>query len=180
MADGAAKGAQLDALSALLATARDLSVELANDASLGRLLRAFLMLPTEDRDAMAAVLERAAAYRRASEHGAEATGIRLVPNPNPRLYVRVVDPAPSAELTTFAGQDHDELVLAAIRLTKLAVILDRPEMRSEWTPSAVEAFRLVEPEERAAYVRLARYAIELIEAVEREDADDPEPGAPKT
>lgn len=155
---------QLDALRALLTTAQQLSNDLAADPVVGRLLHAFLGLPPEDRDVVTSVVERGATWKRVTDHTAELTGVRLRANPQARLFVHVVDPEGAVN---FAAQDHDELLLGALRLARVATLLEDPGVRALWTQPAIEAFRMVEPADREACVRLARSMIELITSIDQ-------------
>jgi hypothetical protein len=84
--------APLEALQAILATAKELLGDLASDPLLRRLLQVFAALPPADREPILRVLERDATWTRIVERSATDTGIRVRPNPHASLYVHVFDP----------------------------------------------------------------------------------------
>jgi hypothetical protein len=154
-----APSAQLAALRALLETARDLAARVDDDPTIGRLLRAFLTLPPDDRDVVVGVLERGTAWRRIADCVADVTGVELRANPQARLFVRVVEPRDGA-LTL--EQEPPEILLGALRIMKQAALLLRPEVAERWRAPALEAFRMIDAEEREACVRLVRHVLALL------------------
>jgi hypothetical protein len=151
--------AQLDALQALLATARQLSNDLAADPTIGRMLRAFVTLPPEDRDVVAGLVERGTAWRRITENTADVTGVALRANPHASLFVRVVDARDGEE---HMQQDHAEILLGSLRIMKQMPLLLRADVADLWREPAVEAFSMLEPAEREACRRFASLMLELI------------------
>jgi hypothetical protein len=87
--DGTGKHDPLVALSTLLRAALDLTVDLARDHHLPRLLKVFARLPAADRGPLVAKLESEVAARQRSME----TGDGLVGPPNPlaSLYVRIYE-----------------------------------------------------------------------------------------
>src|SRR5262245_48146190 len=163
--------AQLDALRALLATAERLSDDLASDATVGRLLRAFMMLPPDDRAIVAQVVERSAVWLRIADATADVAGVRMHANPQARLYVRRLDPT---ECERQMEQERDEVLVAILRLLKRVPLLIRPEVAAFWRTPAIEALRSLGPAEREACVELAHLVIALVAEVHV----DGERGAP--
>jgi hypothetical protein len=159
MAATVAPTAQLEALRALIETAQALASEITDDATVGRLLRAFLTLPPEDRDIVACVVERGAAWHHIAEGTAELTGIRLRANPNARLFLRLVEPHDG---TGDLEDEPPEILLGALRIMRQVPLLLRPELACLWRPAALHAFDMLEPTEREACVRFAQQLLALL------------------
>jgi hypothetical protein len=138
---------RLDALTALLTSARELAQTLENDPTLGRVLGAFASLPPEERDILAGALERGAASRRINESFARLNGVRLRINPNPRLFVRVVD---TETPTSAAGLEEEDIVPDILLLMRRVSLLLAPQAQAVWKPAAREAFDLLTSEQRDA------------------------------
>ena len=154
-----APSAQLAALRALLETARDFAARVDEDPTVGRLLRAFLTLPPDDRDVVVGVLERGTAWRRIADGVADVTGIELRANPQARLFVRVVEPRESA---LPLEREPPEILLGALRIMKQAALLLRPEVAERWRRPTLEAFRMIDADEREACVRLVSDVLALL------------------
>ncbi len=141
----------LETLRALLDSAIGLLDEVGGDQLFARLRAVFAKLPPADREPIVAILEREAYVRAAGE---AAGGLSLRPNPNARLYMRILadDPRPNPDRAL-------QQTLRAIQLTVNAVT----PMDSEWKTFAREALGQTTPEERA---RLALFARELVALVD--------------
>jgi hypothetical protein len=144
---------RLDALRMLLATAEELSRVLSDDPVVGRLLKAMLSLQPDDREVLTTAIERGVAWRRTNEAVTAATGVRLRANPKPVLFVRVVDPTPSADALL---PDSDDAVVGVLRLMRLAPMLRMEPARKVWQPALVEALGMLDPAERADCLRFVQ------------------------
>jgi hypothetical protein len=153
---------RLDALSALLASAKQLAEALEADPIIGRVLQALASLPPDDRQTIAQAIERGAAWRRVNESVSAANGVRLRANPNPRLFVRVVDGA--APVMPLAP-DPDDVLVSILRVLRLAPLVATDEARAVWEPAASEALGMLEPSERQACLAVGHVAMALIEAL---------------
>ncbi len=152
---------RLDALKALLTSAQELAHALETDPTIGRVLRALASLPPEDRQILAAVLERGAAQRRINESFARMNGVRLRINPKPRLFVRVMDTEPPpAE----AKLDEEDIVPDVLRLMRRASLLLAPEAQAVWHPAVEQALGMLSPKEREDCIRLAHDVLALVTA----------------
>src|SRR5262245_526198 len=138
---------RLDALKAHLTSARDLAQTLESDPTLRRVVRALTSLPPDDREVLAAALERGAASRRINESFARMNGVRLRINPNPRLFVRVVDPETP---TSAAGLEEEDIVTDILLLMRGVNLFLAPQAQDVWKPAAREAFSHLSPEQRDA------------------------------
>jgi hypothetical protein len=97
-------GDTLVELSSLLDAARVIAREMLDDRVFNRLLEAFARMPDADREVVVGAIEREVRTRLLSQDVADdLTQIVLRPNPNARLYFRVVEPADRArrELMAF-------------------------------------------------------------------------------
>src|SRR5687767_3653447 len=84
----------LDKLSSLLEAARAITRQMLDDTLSNRLLEAFTRMPEGDREVIVGAIEREVRTRLLSQDVADdLTQIALRPNPNARLYLRVVEPA---------------------------------------------------------------------------------------
>ena len=153
---------RLDALSALLASAKQLAESLEADPIIGRVLQALASLPPDDRQTIAQAIERGAAWRRVNETVSAANGVRLRANPNPRLFIRVVDGTPP---TMPLAPDPDDVLVSILRVLRLAPLLATEEARAVWEPAASEALGMLEPSERAACLAVGRSAMAVIEEI---------------
>ncbi len=138
----------------VLRTAVGLVREIGSDPLVGRLLAAFRALPVEDREVIVGVLEREARSREMARTTAESlTGLVLRPNPNARLYVRVMDQEPVP--------DRRRAVVAAVRAMRL---MHNGPLQGDWETEATAALRELEPDERASIEAFNRRMLELIAA----------------
>jgi len=138
----------------VLRTAVGLVREIGSDPLVGRLLAAFRALPVEDREVIVGVLEREARSREMARTTAESlTGLVLRPNPNARLYVRVMDQEPVP--------DRRRAVVAAVRAMRL---MHNGPLQGDWETEATAALRELEPDERASIEAFNRRMLALIAA----------------
>ena len=91
-----------------------------------------------------------------------ANGVRLRANPNPRLFIRVVD---GTQPTMPLSPDPDDVLVSILRVLRLAPLVATDEARAVWEPAATEALGMLEPNERQACLAVGRSAIALIEAM---------------
>ena len=153
---------RLDALSALLASAKQLAEALEADPIIGRVLQSLAGLPPDDRQTIAQAIERGTAWRRVNETVSAANGVRLRANPNPRLFIRVVD---GTQPTMPLSPDPDDVLVSILRVLRLAPWVATDEARAVWEPAASEALGMLEPNELQACLAVGRSAIALIEAM---------------
>src|SRR5262245_20680260 len=125
---------QLDALRTALRAATALADEVAGDSLQRRLIEAFRAMPTGDRPTILGVVEREVRARLVSRATERVTGQSAHANPNARLYVRTHGPA-----TRWRRQDADELMLAMLRMIRVASGLAVPASRSAWRAAMGEA-----------------------------------------
>jgi hypothetical protein len=147
----AAPSPRLDALRALLTSARELAQALESDPTLRRVLRALAHLPPEDREILASALERGAASRRINEAFARLNGVRLRINPNPRLYLRVVD----GQTPTSGGDglEEEDIVPDIFLLMRRLPLLLKPEAQAVWHPALQSALEMLTTEQRDTCLR---------------------------
>jgi hypothetical protein len=163
---------RLGALSALLDSAHQLAQALESEPTIRRVLEALAVLPPDDRETLAVAIERGVAWRKLNQGVSEAIGVRLRVNPNPRLFIRVID---GKEPTTALVPDSDDVLISIFRVMRLAPILARDEARAAWEPAAEEALGMLTPDERQACLHVGRAALGLIERIvahiDRTDSD---------
>lgn len=152
---------RLDALNALLSSAKQLAEALEADPIVGRVLQALASLPPDDRQTIAQALERGVAWRRLNETVSTSNGVRLRANPSPRLFVRVLDGTPPKG----PAPDADDALIGILRVLRVAPLLATAEWRTVWEAAATEALRMLDPAERRACRAVARSAMTLLEAV---------------
>ncbi len=161
----------LDALRTMLESAGQLVTSLLHDPFLARLFSAFQAIPPEDRETILGVIERDVAMRRADTDGSGTLmGMHNVrPNPNARLYVRVVEPDTGE--TPYLGVE--ELVLAITRAARVThrVMLTTPGASKTWRDTVMSTFEALPPDELAAVAWCMRAALGLVEQIDasRED-----------
>jgi hypothetical protein len=154
----------LGALRTILASALGVVEEIVGDPLVERLLRAFAMLPSADRDAIVTALERDAHWCRISEEAYPLAGIRARVNPYGSLYVHVVDqvtgqpiePEPSA-------RDISLIRSGAERLARMLPLLALEAVHEQWTTSVRELIHASDVELRDIAARLAREVLALLE-----------------
>jgi hypothetical protein len=158
-----AGGPELDALAALLGSARDLVGELAKGTT-QRALRALAAIPPDERVAITTALERAAETWRQNESFTHLHNVRVRANPNAQLFVRIFDdvdePTPS--------QDFD-LLPETLRVMRRLGASMRPELRAAWEPAVVTAREMLTRDELRSCLEFLTRALELVSAAA--DAD---------
>lgn len=156
--------AGLGALRDLLETAQLLVADLGSmtDPLALRLLQIFARVPAQDRTVIIDILEREVERRLLAETFADGTtGIRLRPNPNARLYLRVIDREPEL--------NAEEMLCGTVRAFSMYHKAFQT-IREDWVPTALEALRSLDPAARESVGRLARELAALV------DQCDAEPG----
>jgi hypothetical protein len=140
----------LETLKALIDSASNLIGELASDPVFARMVRAFVDIPHDDREAVIAVLEREIAARRNADPSQDPT----VPNPGPRLYTRIIVDEPRP--------DRRRAVLSAVRAIRALHEAVAPT-DGEWKAVARQALLGLGPDERASMARLAAEVMKLVD-----------------
>jgi hypothetical protein len=154
-----ADASTLDALRALLVSAKELAASLESDAALQRILHAALALDPEERDVLATALERGVAERRINEAFTRMNGVHLRINPHPRLFFRVLDPDRAPDTVAL---EADDVVPDVFRIMRRVRLLLTPEARAVWQPAAVEALGMLSDVEREACERFVGDLLPLI------------------
>src|SRR5262249_52033858 len=140
--------------------------DITDDVTVGRLLQAFMSLPPDEREIVASVLERGAAWRRIAETAAGMTGVQLRANPNARLFLRVLEPHdPAAEIES----EPPEILIGPLRIMKQAPLPRRPEIARFWHTATLQAFEMLEPGERESCVAFLRDVLALLAGPVAED-----------
>jgi hypothetical protein len=168
-----APATQLDALRAILASARELAVRLADNPLLERVLRVFEQIPEADREPILRVLERDATWCRIVEQTADTTGIRVHPNPHASLYLQVFSQA-EEEPPGPLRRDLDAIRFGIQAFVHLLPLFFQEGVHEQWTTSARELVREIDPQLAAYTARLAREVLLLI----AEAGLDPDPPSP--
>ena len=152
-------------LGAMLESASTIANDLAAGGLFDRLQQVFTRMPAEDREVILRVLEREVEFRCFSRGtGDTATGYETRPNPNARLYLRVLtdqEPPPT--------MDRDELVVANYRGLRVLRYVLGP-LHDLWLETIRDAVALLEPEERAAARQILT---EGLAAIDGSDAKRP-------
>ena len=167
---GNAEHPRLDALSALLTSAQQLAQALEAEPTIRRVVEALATLPPDDRETLTAAIERGVKWRRVNESVSDVNGVRLVVNPNPRLFVRVID---GQEPPVPTSPEPEEVLIAIVRVLRRAPIVASDPARAVWEPAAEEALGMMTPDERQACLVVGRSALALIERAIAAD-DEPE------
>jgi hypothetical protein len=157
-------GDKLDVLRTLLESAVRIAGELASGADplVGQLCRIVRKAPPEDLNVLLGVLEREIDAKADADVTADAmTGVSLRPNPNARLYTRVIDREP-----TF---DRHEVILAAVRAMR-GMHHAAEQKALDWQSVAQEALRTSTPEERESVAKFCQAMLAFIEAIDRDPA----------
>jgi hypothetical protein len=155
----------LDALRTMLDTAGRLVSTLARDPLLGRLLAAFQAIPAAEREAIVAIIERDVAMRRADMDGSGTLiGMHNVrPNPNARLYVRVME----SDAGDVPFLSFEELIGAVTRAARVMhrVMVTTPTANETWKDKVLATFEQLPPEELESIAWCLRHGIGLIDAL---------------
>jgi hypothetical protein len=150
------------ALDTLLESATTFADDLATDHLFDRLQRAFCQMPPGDRETILQVLEREVECRCLTRGtGDVATGYDTRPNPNARLYLRVLTDERTPPL-----MDRDELVVANYRGLRVLRYVLGP-LHDVWSEAMADAATLLEPDERAAVRRVLSETLAFVEAADR-------------
>lgn len=160
---------KLDTLGALLESAVHLLREMADDPYLSRLVNAYARMPREDRPIVVDVVEREVGLRVTTLNGGDAiTGVGVRPNPNARLYLRVIEKLED-KVPTLA---HDEMVFSNLRGARIMRLVLAPEIHDAWRAAAQEAFGLLKPDDRRAVRTVLGELREILDQVEGDRSDD--------
>jgi hypothetical protein len=134
----ASDGDPFEVLSSLLAAASRLAHELGSDPLVERLLRAFTAMPEGDREIVIGVIEREVQTRRLSQKVADTlTQVELRPNPNARLYFRVIAPEQESQIDMVA------FLRAAYTIQRGIDVLDH-----HWRDLVMQTLRNLDPAAR--------------------------------
>jgi len=149
-----------------LRAARNLLRRITSDALLLRLLDVYARTPAEDREVIVGVLEREVTLRRLSDANARSSlgganpGITVTrPNPNARLYVRVLEP--SAATPYLSREEMMHATLRVARATHLTLATTARE--ANWQSGIRDALARLSSEELAAVDWMNRNLRELID-----------------
>ena len=153
---------QLDALRAVLVTAHDLAARLAADPAVERILKAFAAIPEQDREPILRVLERDATWCRIVEKTAATTGVTVRANPHASLFVHVFDQGTEAPPGPLR-RDIDVIRFGIEQFIQLLPLFFQEGVYEQWTTSARELVRDLDPELGACVVRLAHEVLALAE-----------------
>jgi hypothetical protein len=161
----------------LLASAQELIGTLTSDPTFGRVLRALARLPPDDREPSlrrSSAARRFGASRQHRAHQRDATPI----HPNPRLFVRVLDPTTVDAAGARSGRRAAEVFGSCG-----AVHLVHTRGEGRWQPVVAQAVRHAVVEDLEACVALMHDVIELVTPASRsrtarrslESSDDARP-----
>jgi hypothetical protein len=155
-----ADGGMLPTLAALLQNAAERVDDLLGEPLLMRLLAIFAKIPADEREILVVLLEREVQAKLLTDATAGSmTGLTLRPNPNARLYVRVVDPEPA--------QENEKIILASMRAMRLVSQVVAP-IRDRWKAATLESLQRIDPSERDAVAAFCRDVLVLVDEAERE------------
>jgi hypothetical protein len=161
---------RLAALKTTLDAARGLVRNLQENELFGRLLDAFMRMPEADRATVIGALEREVQTRVLSQEvGDTLTKIALRPNPNARLYLRVVEPDTEDAVETTA------FLRAAYSVQRGIDALD-----PTWRAMIAAALRQMDPAARARIDQFNRAMRTVLDETDAEapPAEPPAPGDP--
>jgi len=144
----------LQTLKTLIDSAGLVLADLIDDPLFARLTRLFTRIPPADRETILGVLEREVQVRRTVEAAGDVVGLGLRPNPNARLYTRVIVDPPQLDRAVAVVN-----TLSAIRTLHEAVA----PTDSDWKDIAREALRALGDAERASTARFAAEVVKLVE-----------------
>jgi len=136
--DGASP--RLDALQALLTSAQDLARALQDDPTLARVLRALATLAPDEREILTRALERGTAQRRINDAFSRLNDVRLRVNPNPRLFLRVVDTGEPVATPTL---EEEDILPDVLRLMRRVPLLLAAEAKAVWKPALEQGLELL-------------------------------------
>jgi hypothetical protein len=159
--DAFPRGDELATLAALLQAASHIVDELSGEL-IGRVLDVLGKFPAADRNFILEVLEREARSRALAEATGATTGLALRPNPNARLYVRVVDPGP-------VTVEHEKIVTASVRSMRMVHAVITP-IRERWLAAMRAGIQMLDADERAGVAQFTKDILALVEETEQADA----------
>ena len=149
-----------------LRAARNLLRRITSDPLLLRLLDVYARTPGQDREVIVGVLEREVTLRRLSDANARSSlsgvnpGITVTrPNPNARLYVRVLEPSAVVPYLS-----REEMMHAALRVARATYLtLATTSREGNWQSGIRDALARLSPEELAGVDWVNRNMRELID-----------------
>jgi hypothetical protein len=148
---------QLESVRGALSAAVRLFDELAGDPLFVRLIDAFRIMPSQDRETIVGVLEREVRARNLSRGTERVTGQAALPNPNARLYVRTHGAeAQRSEL------EQEEMMLAMLRAMRVMRFLVDPQIHAEWLAATRDALAQIDQETRDIVERLIREVLAVL------------------
>jgi hypothetical protein len=153
---------QLAELTEVLEVAARLADTLGGEGTVGRVVEAFRLMPLEDREVIADIIEREVQARRLSLATEVATGQSMHPNPNARLYLRSHEKA-SLERNLLERHELMLAMLAGMRLTPLLLV---PDIHDAWLEGTRGAIDHLDAAERQAAAKLLREVLALVEEAE--------------
>lgn len=119
---------------------------------------------------LAAALERGAAALGINDTFAAMNGVRLRINPNPRLFVRVVD---TEDPGSAPALEEEDIVPDVLRLLRRIPLLLAPEAQAVWHPAVARGLAMLSPKERDACRRFLQDVTHLVTPVLGEPGDPP-------
>lgn len=144
-------------LQATIATVRGLT----GDPVFVRLAAAFDRMPPEDRETVVGAVEREVDLRILTQKSECATlsGYRVTgPNPNARLYLRVLE-----KDNTLPALGHDDMTTALLQsMMKMPVLLS-PALHEQFTNATCEAFGELDADGQEQVLRLLREMLAVCE-----------------
>lgn len=155
-------GEQLEVLRTLLESATRIAGDLASDDDplIAQLQRIARKAPPEDLEILLGVLEREIDAKLSSDVCADVmTGLSLRPNPNARLYTRVIDREPSFE--------RNEVILGTVRAMRSIHRAVEPKFLN-WQTVTQEALRMLDASERRSVAQFCRVMLLVVDELERE------------
>jgi hypothetical protein len=159
----------LEELTDVIDVAVRLAETLAGDPTVQRVIEAFRLMPFEDRQVVAGVLEREVQARRISQATEGATGQGMHPNPNARLYVRS-----HQKVVASPSLEQDEMMLRMLGALRVTPLLLAPDVHETWLEGTRTALGHLERPMRRAVAVLLR---ELVALAEEGDASTTLPAA---
>jgi hypothetical protein len=148
----------IEQLTDVIDVAVELAETLSGDPTVQRVIEAFRVMPFEDRQVIAGVLEREVQARRISAATQRTTGQAMHPNPNARLYVRSHEKvAPSRSV------ERDEMMLQMLAALRVIPLLLASDVHDAWLDATRIALGHLEPTMRRAAAVLLREVVALAE-----------------
>ncbi len=136
-----------------------LADSIGSDPTLQRVIEAFRLMPFEDREVIAEVIEREVQARRLSVASEIATGQSMHPNPHARLYLRSHEKVALPRILL----ERDELMLAMLAGMRASPLLLVPEIHEAWIDGTRGALEHLDASARRAAALLLREVLALVE-----------------